>query len=99
MTTVGGPLSAGQFRSVSVALERRAHASAGSLMALAREGHIDVRVADPGPWDVAERARLIRQKVPKLVTAAATVIPEERYGDALGDVVMRDHEGNGFRVA
>ncbi|MEV1290310.1 VOC family protein [Micromonospora sp. NPDC049679] len=26
--------------------------------------HIDIRVAGPGPWDMAERARLIRQKVP-----------------------------------
>ncbi|MGW3607949.1 VOC family protein [Micromonospora sp. NPDC005161] len=48
--------------------------------------HIDIRVAGPGPWDMAERAQLIRQKVPELVAAGATVIREEWYGDVLGHV-------------
>jgi predicted enzyme related to lactoylglutathione lyase len=61
--------------------------------------HIDVRVAGPGPWDMVERARLIRQKVPELVAAGATVIREEWYGDVLGHVVMQDPEGNEFCVA
>jgi hypothetical protein len=29
--------------------------------------HIDIRVAGPGRWDMTERARMIRQKVPELV--------------------------------
>ncbi|RZU76139.1 hypothetical protein EV384_4761 [Micromonospora kangleipakensis] len=61
--------------------------------------HIDIRVAGPGPWDMAERARLIRQKVPELVAAGATVVSEEWYGDVLGHVVMHDPEGNEFCVA
>ncbi|WP_433064080.1 VOC family protein [Dactylosporangium sp. CS-033363] len=61
--------------------------------------HIDVRVAGPGPWDMAERARLIRAKVPELVAAGATVVREEHYGDELGHVVMLDPEGNEFCVA
>ncbi|MEV4630511.1 VOC family protein [Micromonospora sp. NPDC049523] len=61
--------------------------------------HIDVRVAGPGPWDMTERARLIRQKVPELVSAGATVVREEWYGDNLGHVVMLDPEGNEFCVA
>ena len=61
--------------------------------------HIDVRVAGPGPWDMAERARLIRAKVPELVAAGATTIGEQWYGDHLGHVVMRDPEGNEFCVA
>jgi predicted enzyme related to lactoylglutathione lyase len=61
--------------------------------------HIDIRVAGPGPWDLAERARLIRIKVPELVAAGATVVREEWYGDALGHVVMLDPEGNEFCVA
>ncbi|WP_436837827.1 VOC family protein [Micromonospora chersina] len=60
---------------------------------------IDIRVAGPGPWDMAERARLIRQKVPELVAAGATVVCEEWYGDVLGHVVMHDPEGNEFCVA
>ena len=56
-------------------------------------------VARPGPWDMAERARLIRQKVPELVAAGATVVREEWYGDVLGHVVMQDPEGNEFCVA
>src|SRR5690349_7962895 len=61
--------------------------------------HIDVRVAGPGPWDMVERARLIRQKVPELVAAGATVVREEWYGDILGHTVMQDPEGNEFCVA
>ena len=61
--------------------------------------HVDIRVAGPGPWDMAERARLILQKVPELVSAGATVIREEWYDDALGHVVMQDPEGNEFCVA
>lgn len=48
---------------------------------------------------MAERARLIRQKVPELVAAGATVVREEWYGDALGHLVMRHPEGNEFCVA
>lgn len=61
--------------------------------------HIDVRVAGPGPWGRVEPARLIRQKVPELVAAGATVIREELYGGVLGHVVMQDPEGNEFCVA
>ena len=61
--------------------------------------HIDIRVAGPGPWDLAERARLIRRKVPELVAAGATVIREEWSGDDLDHVVMQDPEGNEFCVA
>jgi len=61
--------------------------------------YIDIRVAGPGPWDMAERARLIRQKVPELVAAGATVIREELYDDVLGHIVMQDSEGNEFCVA
>ncbi|MEV4498134.1 glyoxalase [Micromonospora arborensis] len=61
--------------------------------------HIDIRVAGPGPGDLAERARLIRQRVPELVAAGATVVREEWYGDVLGHVVMQDPEGNEFCVA
>lgn len=48
---------------------------------------------------MAERAPLIRQEVPELVAAGATVVSEEWYGDALGHVVMHDPEGNEFCVA
>jgi hypothetical protein len=48
---------------------------------------------------MAERARLIQQKVPQLVAASATVVREEWYGDVLGHVVMQDPEGNEFCVA
>ncbi|WBB50286.1 VOC family protein [Verrucosispora sp. WMMA2044] len=61
--------------------------------------HIDIRVAGPGPWDMAERTRLIQQKVPELVAAGATVVSEQWYGDDLGHVVMHDPEGNEFCVA
>lgn len=61
--------------------------------------HIDIRVAGEGPWDMVERERLIRAKVPELVALGATVVREERYGEALGHVVMQDPEGNEFCVA
>ena len=61
--------------------------------------HIDVRVAGKGPWDLAERERLIRVTVPELVAAGASVVREERYGERLGHVVMLDPEGNEFCVA
>jgi hypothetical protein len=61
--------------------------------------HIDIRVAGEGPWDMAERERLIRAKVPQLVTLGASIVREENYGDELGHVVMLDPEGNEFCVA
>jgi predicted enzyme related to lactoylglutathione lyase len=48
---------------------------------------------------MAERAGLIRSKVPELVAAGATVVREEWYGAELGHVVMLDPEGNEFCVA
>lgn len=61
--------------------------------------HIDIRVAGEGPWDMAERERLIRAKVPTLVDAGASVVREEAYGEVLDHVVMTDPEGNEFCVA
>jgi catechol 2,3-dioxygenase-like lactoylglutathione lyase family enzyme len=61
--------------------------------------HVDVRVAGDGPWDMVERERLIRERVPELVAAGATVVREERYDEHLGHVVMLDPEGNEFCVA
>lgn len=62
--------------------------------------HIDIRVAGPGPWDMAERERLIRARVPELVAAGASMVREEWYGpDEFGHVVMLDPEGNEFCVA
>jgi hypothetical protein len=61
--------------------------------------HIDIRVAGEGPWDMAERARLIREKVRELTGLGAAVVREEDYGDVLGHVVMLDPEGNEFCVA
>jgi hypothetical protein len=61
--------------------------------------HVDIRVAGKGPWNLAERERLIRAKVPALVAAGATVVREEHYDGALGHVVMLDPEGNEFCVA
>lgn len=60
--------------------------------------HIDIRVAGPGPWEMAERERLIREKVPQLVEAGALIVRGEWHGDALGHVVMQDPEGNDFCV-
>jgi hypothetical protein len=61
--------------------------------------HIDIRVAGEPPWDMAERARLIRERSAELVSAGATAVREERYGDDLGHIVMLDPEGNEFCVA
>jgi hypothetical protein len=61
--------------------------------------HIDIRVAGKPPWDLVERARLIRLKVASLIAAGATEVREEHYDDALGHVVMSDPEGNEFCVA
>jgi hypothetical protein len=61
--------------------------------------HVDIRVAGPGPWDMAKREQLIRSEVPRLVRLGATVVREEFYDDVLGHVVMLDPEGNEFCVA
>jgi len=61
--------------------------------------HIDIRVAGEPPWDMVERASLIRDKVVALMSAGATVVREESYGDQLGHIVMLDPEGNEFCVA
>jgi hypothetical protein len=61
--------------------------------------HIDLRVAGEPPWDMVERARLIRAKVAELVAIGATAVREEHYGENLGHVVMLDPEGNEFCVA
>jgi len=61
--------------------------------------HVDVRVAGQGPWDMAERERLIRARVADLEAAGATRVREERYEDGFGHVVMLDPEGNEFCVA
>jgi hypothetical protein len=61
--------------------------------------HIDIRVAGEGPWDLAERDRLIRELWPRLEAAGATYVREEPYDGALGHVVMLDPEGNEFCVA
>jgi hypothetical protein len=61
--------------------------------------HIDIRVAGEGPWDLAERERLIRDLWPRLEAAGATYVREESYDGALGHVVMLDPEGNEFCVA
>src|SRR5215475_13674379 len=60
--------------------------------------HIDIRVAGEAPWDMAERERLIRAKVPDLQAAGATIVREEFYGHTLGHVIMQDPEGNEFCV-
>jgi hypothetical protein len=61
--------------------------------------HLDLRVAGPGPWDLVERERLIRARVPELEALGATYVREESYDGALGHVVMLDPEGNEFCVA
>jgi hypothetical protein len=61
--------------------------------------HIDIRVAGKAPWDMAERARLIRVRTDELVAAGATVIEEVVEFGTLDHVVMRDPEGNEFCVA
>jgi hypothetical protein len=60
--------------------------------------HVDIRVAGKGPWDLAERERLIRAKVPTQEAGGATLVREEHYDGALGHVVMLDPEGNEFCV-
>ncbi|MDQ1493866.1 MAG: hypothetical protein QOG69_349 [Actinomycetota bacterium] len=61
--------------------------------------HIDIRVEAEPPWDMAERELLIRAKAAELVTAGATTLREESYGEHFGHVVMLDPEGNEFCVA
>jgi hypothetical protein len=61
--------------------------------------HVDIRVAGEPPWDMAERERLIRARAAELLTAGATLVREESYGDEFGHVVMLDPEGNEFCVA
>jgi hypothetical protein len=61
--------------------------------------HIDIRVAGHGPWNLAQRAELIRAKVPELIALGATLVREEYDGRVLAHVVMGDPEGNEFCVA
>jgi hypothetical protein len=61
--------------------------------------HIDVRVAGEPPWDMAERATLIGEKVAALLAAGATVEREWFDDDVLDHVTMHDPEGNVFCVA
>jgi hypothetical protein len=61
--------------------------------------HLDIRVAGEPPWDLADRERLIRARVPELVAAGAVVVREEAYDGVLSHVVMLDPEGNEFCVA
>jgi predicted enzyme related to lactoylglutathione lyase len=61
--------------------------------------HIDIRVAGAGPWDMAERERLIRAKAAELASAGATVVRQVIEGGLLDHVVMADPEGNEFCVA
>ncbi|MCE9621168.1 MAG: VOC family protein [Actinomycetia bacterium] len=61
--------------------------------------HIDVRVAGEPPWNMVERAALIRAKVAVLASAGGTIVREENYDEDLGHVVMLDPEGNEFCVA
>jgi predicted enzyme related to lactoylglutathione lyase len=61
--------------------------------------HIDIRVAGEPPWEMAEREHLIRAKAADLVSAGATAVREEFYGEHLGHIVMLDPEGNEFCVA
>ena len=61
--------------------------------------HIDIRVAGQGAAEAAERDRLIRAKVPELVSLGAAVVREVHYEGLLEWVVMQDPEGNEFCVA
>jgi hypothetical protein len=61
--------------------------------------HIDIRVAGEPPWDLAERAALIRAKSAELVDAGAVVVREDSFGPQLDHIVMLDPEGNEFCVA
>ena len=60
--------------------------------------HLDVRPAVRS-LDPAERTRLIRAKADELVALGASEVREQRYGDELGHVVLRDPEGHEFCVA
>jgi hypothetical protein len=60
--------------------------------------HIDIRVAGEPPWDMAERAELIRAKAATLVAVGATVVGEES-DEHLDHIIMLDPEGNEFCVA
>jgi hypothetical protein len=51
------------------------------------------------PWDLAEREQQIRAKAAELVSAGATSVRDESYGEHLGHIVMLDPEGNEFCVA
>jgi hypothetical protein len=61
--------------------------------------HIDIRVAGEPPWDMTRREQLIRERAARLMTAGATAVREESYGEHLGHMVMLDPEGNEFCVA
>jgi hypothetical protein len=61
--------------------------------------HIDIRVAGRPPWDLAERAALIRAKADELVEAGATRVREDHDDGVLDHIVMLDPEGNEFCVA
>lgn len=61
--------------------------------------HIDLRVAAGRPVEQGQREQWIRTKVTELASAGATAVRDEMYGDALGNVVMLDPEGNEFCVA
>lgn len=56
--------------------------------------HVDLRPAGEPPWDLAERARLIRAKADQLIVLGASEVREHRYGPDLGHIVMLDPEGN-----
>lgn len=61
--------------------------------------HIDIRVAGEPPWDMAERAVLIREKAAELEAVGAMRVREESYDGDLGHITMLDPEGNEFCVA
>lgn len=61
--------------------------------------HVDIRVAGEPPWDLRERARMIRATADHLLTLGATEVREDRDDDVLDHVVMLDPEGNEFCVA
>ena len=61
--------------------------------------HIDIRVAGPPPWNMHQRAELIRIRVSELVAAGAQVVHEVDDGPFVDHVVMLDPEGNEFCVA
>lgn len=61
--------------------------------------HIDIRVAGEASWDMTVREQLIRAKAAELVSAGATKVREDYYGEPLGHIVMLDPEGNEFCVA